>query len=238
MSKLLVSVRSIEEAEAALLGGAALIDVKEPSRGSLGRADDATVAAVLHYVGQRRPVSAALGEWRQSPLLLPAAGLRYVKWGLARAGLDATWRTDLAAAAKRLQRTTPTCQLVAVAYADWERAKAPPPAEVCAFASELACGAFMLDTWCKDGTSLLDWLHRAEIAELTRTCRAHGIPVALAGSLRLADVPALLPLEPDWFAVRGSVCHGGSRGREIDPEAVRCWAEFLARSVTAATAEN
>ena len=36
--QLLVSVRSAEEARAALEGGAALIDVKEPSRGSLGSA--------------------------------------------------------------------------------------------------------------------------------------------------------------------------------------------------------
>ena len=38
MSGLLVSVRNVEEALAALEGGASLIDVKEPSRGPLGRA--------------------------------------------------------------------------------------------------------------------------------------------------------------------------------------------------------
>ena len=37
-TQLLVSVRSPAEALAALEGGAALIDVKEPARGSLGRA--------------------------------------------------------------------------------------------------------------------------------------------------------------------------------------------------------
>ena len=40
-SRLLVSVRSAAEAEIALHGGADLIDVKEPTRGSLGRADGA-----------------------------------------------------------------------------------------------------------------------------------------------------------------------------------------------------
>ena len=38
MTGLLVSVRDADEAEAALRGGAALIDVKEPRHGSLGRA--------------------------------------------------------------------------------------------------------------------------------------------------------------------------------------------------------
>ena len=47
MMDLLVSVRSAEEAASALEGGAALIDIKEPVRGSLGRAD-ANVIAPLH----------------------------------------------------------------------------------------------------------------------------------------------------------------------------------------------
>ena len=49
--RLLVSVRDAVEAEAALAGGAHLIDVKEPARGALGRADDATIAAVVRRWG-------------------------------------------------------------------------------------------------------------------------------------------------------------------------------------------
>src|SRR3954468_1178551 len=80
---LLVSVRSPAEAEDALRGGAALIDVKEPACGSLGRASDQTIAEVLRQVAGRRPVSAACGELKDNLPLFPAPGLRYVKWGLA-----------------------------------------------------------------------------------------------------------------------------------------------------------
>src|SRR4051812_30438336 len=92
---LLVSVRSAAEAEAALAGGADLIDVKEPARGPLGRADDAVIDAVVASVAGRRPVSAALGELAERGGPLPA-GCRYVKWGLA--GLTREWREDLEAA--------------------------------------------------------------------------------------------------------------------------------------------
>ena len=44
--KLLVSVRTIEEARAALAGGADIIDIKEPTRGSLGRADEAVLTSI------------------------------------------------------------------------------------------------------------------------------------------------------------------------------------------------
>jgi uncharacterized protein (UPF0264 family) len=67
MMNLLVSVRSAAEAAAALAGGAGLIDVKEPARGALGRADAAVIAAVVRAVGGRRPVSAALGELAGTP---------------------------------------------------------------------------------------------------------------------------------------------------------------------------
>src|SRR5438128_1572682 len=91
---LLVSVRSAAEAEIAIGAGAALIDVKEPSRGPLGRADDTTIAAVVKQVAGRRPVSAALGELpayeetRSARVSDPAdlvteglpAGLRYIKF--------------------------------------------------------------------------------------------------------------------------------------------------------------
>ena len=51
--QLLVSVRDATEAAAALHGGAGLIDVKEPARGPLGRADAATIAAVVQTVAGR-----------------------------------------------------------------------------------------------------------------------------------------------------------------------------------------
>ena len=59
MTQLLVSVRSAAEAESAAAGGAGLIDVKEPSRGAMGKADDRTIADVVRAVAGRRPVSAA-----------------------------------------------------------------------------------------------------------------------------------------------------------------------------------
>ena len=96
MTRLLVSVRSAAEAEAALAGGAAVIDVKEPARGALGRADDAVIADVVRAVAGRAPVSAALGELRdrpeRQPAVLPAvAGLRQMRAGRLRGDGD-WWR--------------------------------------------------------------------------------------------------------------------------------------------------
>ena len=93
--QLLVSVRTPDEATAAVHGGADLIDVKDPPRGPLGAAHHETVAAVLSAVNGAVPVSAALGEWTPNAvteahwhLQLPLA---YLKWGLAGYGHPAGW---------------------------------------------------------------------------------------------------------------------------------------------------
>jgi uncharacterized protein (UPF0264 family) len=229
MTKLLVSVRSAEEAAAALAGGAALIDVKEPLRGSLGCADSDTIAAVRSAVAGRCPISAAFGELdERCAVSLPLA---FAKWGLAGCGRRRSWPDELRRAAAQL---SDGCRPVALAYADWQRAAAPAPAEVCDFACKHRWGAFLIDTCRKDGTTLLDWLSSESTRALVCRCRAEGIPVALAGSLGAEQMRRLRDLEPDWFAVRGAACVGSRRTQSIDTGRVRRLVELLAAPVTGA----
>ena len=214
------------EAETALRGGATLIDVKEPAHGSLGRASDETLAAVVHTVAGRRPISAALGELADASAdELPTGkeSLAYLKWGLSRyQDRDAgAWQSDLETVLRRVAEQQPHTRVVAVAYADWQRARAPTPEEIAAFAIEHCVGAFLIDTWQKDGSTLLDWLPLETLAHLHQRCRAADVPIALAGSLGPAEIQKLLPLRPDWFAVRGAVCQQRQREGMIDEDKVR-----------------
>jgi len=231
MTQLLVSVRSAAEAEIALRGGAALIDVKEPARGSLGRAKDTLIAEVVRGVANRRPVSAALGELVDDEAVeLPPVelSLAYVKWGLAGyGGAENAWRRKLHILIGQLQKYWSSCRVVAVAYADWRQAGAPKPEEVCAFAVDHKIGALLLDTWKKDGSTLLDWLTLPQIERWRERCRLAKVPIALAGSLGPAEIRALLPLQPDWIAVRGAVCQGRRRQATLDEGKVRHLAALI-----------
>ena len=226
--QLLVSVRSALEAEAALSGGASVIDVKNPALGSLGPAAESTIASVIHLVGGRVPVSAARGELEENAKLLPRMPLHYVKWGLARSGLH--WPQKLLEIARGQTALNPDCRPVGVAYADWHQAESPPPNAVLAFVREKAWKIFLLDTWKKDGRTLLDWLSVHEVSQLCQECRQKGIAVALAGSLKRDQICQLLPLEPDIFAVRGAVCRGKNRQGTVDSCRVRELAELLTLS--------
>ena len=223
MPQLLISVRTAPEAEIAVTAGADVIDIKEPARGSLGRADDETIAAIVERVAGRKPVSAAMGELAECSLAPPVDGLNFVKWGLAGCA-DRQWQRELTEAARGVNGP------VAVAYADWRRANAPAPDEVTAYAIKNRWPVVLFDTWRKDGATLFDWLPVPDLARLTQPLHAARLRFALAGSLAFEHLPLLTPLNPDWLAVRGAVCRQGDRGAVLDGDRVARWTRALSRA--------
>lgn len=229
-TRLLVSVRSAEEAAAALAAGAGLIDVKDPSRGPLGMAHHEALAAVQAVVGDAVPVSAALGEWSANATTDAAWHLelkpKYVKWGLAGYPPTPGWGEDLLDTRRQVPSET---EVVLVSYADWELAKCPPPAEVVKFAKRFRYTTVLFDTFTKGGKTLLDYLPLAELTELVAGLKRVRTTVALGGSLKLEQVKLLKSLGADWLAVRGAVSVGGTRDADLDPVRLRKWVEALAK---------
>jgi (5-formylfuran-3-yl)methyl phosphate synthase len=211
---LLVSVRSAAEAVHALDGGADLIDVKEPTRGPLGPAATAIVREVITVVAARRPVSAALGEWREWTGSQVPDGLRYVKWGLAETAEDPT------TAVYGMRAADVPADPVLVAYGDHRRVGSPDPEWLAERAASMRFAAFLLDTAIKDDSTLLDWVTPATLARIRFRLADAGVPVALAGRLDEPAIRRLGPLCPDWFAVRGAACVGG-RGGIVSADRVR-----------------
>ncbi len=216
MASLLVSVRSATEARAAVEGGAGFVDVKEPARGPLGRADYHVWAEVRAAVPHGTPMSVALGElneWRgDAPERAWFHGFAFRKLGLAGAG--PRW----AEAWARLRREWGDGpSWVAVVYADWQAADAPPPEHVldAALASD-DCAGVLIDTWDKSRPSPVDlswsrWFDRA---------RRGGRLTALAGGLDVSAILRLAQLRPDVVAVRGAACANGDRDAEVQAERV------------------
>ncbi len=219
MTLLLVSVRSVKEADIALSHGVDIVDIKEPARGSLGRANDAVLLAVLQGVGDRVPVTAALGELAED-LQPPPGGFM----GLVKVGLSGS---EVGQAANWLRGWPWRERTVLVAYADWERSAAPCPEAVTDLAASFELPGVLVDTRHKDGTRLLDWLSVSHLKHLKEQAGRHGLFLALAGSLRLDDVSPLLELEPDVLGFRGAACVRADRGMALDPQAVARLAEAV-----------
>jgi len=210
---LLVSVRDAMEARAALEGGADVIDVKEPNRGSLGPADSATIAAVVDAVAGRAPVTAAAGELvdliRGEKLHLPT-GIELFKIGLAGCRDLPHWKSRWLQTIDSIwPAPSAVAHAVAVVYADWRTAKAPAPEEVLAAAVDSGCPALLVDTWNKSRGGLFDHWTTQDICTLMQATHAHGLLLVLAGSLAGPTLAEAARLMPDLVAVRGAACEAG-----------------------------
>lgn len=229
-TKLLVSVANAAEALVAVENGAQLIDVKDPTRGSLGAASPAVCQAVLAAVGERVPVSAALGELQDlnvNSLATQTTGMRFAKVGLAGFANDANWEQRWVEWRRALpEKVNP----VAVMYADWQTAAAIAPAHVMSkIVMQQRCRVVLIDTCDKSLGSLLQIWKGEELQRICQLIRDAGATLVLAGSLRLTNLPQVLPLHPDYVAVRGAVCRG-SRAGQLTGALVREWADALSTS--------
>ena len=231
MSALLVSVRDADEAIDACAGGANIIDIKEPRRGSLGRADVVVWRQVAACVDTGVPVSVALGELMHNNSLPRAdawTGICFAKWGLAGCRRWPDWPSRWAAAVDAL---APHVRSVGVIYADDLAAESPAAADIVSQAARLGCWGILFDTYQKRGTHLFDLLPVRQLAPVIESIRDHGMAVSLAGSLDARQLDLALELEPDVIAVRSAACLGGRMGR-VDQEKVRRLAQITSDSPT------
>jgi uncharacterized protein (UPF0264 family) len=216
---LLVSVRSAREAREAAEAGADVIDVKEPARGPLGRADVSVWTEVRRAVPPGMTLSVALGELREwtaevNNPIDPGSlqGYAYRKLGLA--GASAAW-VDRWRQVATIEGIGPAW--IAVIYADWELAEAPGPEAVLDVALVSAhCAGVLVDTWDKSRPSPVDLSWRL----LFDRVRDSGKLSALAGRLTSETIESLAPLRPDLIAVRGAACENGDRSAAIEPARV------------------
>src|SRR5262245_36077075 len=218
---LLVSVRSADEARAALAGGADVIDVKEPNRGPLGAANREVIAEVVRVVDGRAPVTAAAGELVD---LLPTladnscatmpVGVSFAKIGLSQCATINNWQSHWQQALTALRGDGPLQALpVAVVYADWQAAGSPAPNEIYSAALDIDCRVVLIDTWNKFSGTLFNYLPLGELRFFVDRVRSSGkFVVVLAGSLTAANLLTAMELQPNLIAVRGAACDAGRNG--------------------------
>jgi uncharacterized protein (UPF0264 family) len=215
--RLLVSVRSVEEALQAAAGGADFIDLKEPSAGALGGLPVATIRAIvgaLRAQGCGLPVSATIGDlgMHDAAAVLArvaevgACGVDYVKVGIPREPGAA----DVLAALARVPHA-----IVPVFIADRGL-----DAALIERACELRFPGVMVDTADKLAGSLFDAVPLADLQRFVTRVRRAGALVGLAGALRLPQLPALHALAPDFAGFRSAVC-GADRRDALDPQRLR-----------------
>jgi len=220
--QLLVSVRSAAEAAAALAGGADIVDTKDPMAGALGPVSIDVLMSVVATVNGATPVTAALGDAvdgdaiERDAAAFVGGGAVWVKVGFGYTAGRTDMETMLAAAA----RGAGLARVIAVAYADHDRAGAPAPADVLEAAARAGIAGVLIDTADKDGPGLTTLMAPQALAAWVDAARRLGLITAVAGKLTAADLTRVRDAGADIAGVRGAACEGGRTGR-ISAERVR-----------------
>lgn len=216
--QLLVSVASVDDARAALDGGADIIDAKDPARGALGAVSREVLRAIAGTVGGTRLLTAALGDADDIAAVECAAHVFAVAGaGLVKLGLAGT--TDSARAAAFLSAAVrgaggAGARVVAVAYADAGPASLSPAA-ILGLATGAGAAGLLIDTINKKGPGLRATVAPDTLAALVKAAHDEGLFVALAGRLTAADLPFARDAGADVAGVRGAACDGGRAGRVL-----------------------
>jgi (5-formylfuran-3-yl)methyl phosphate synthase len=223
----LASVTSAAEAMLALVGGADVIDAKNPMLGAYGALPIAVVQAIRQTTPAGIPVSATIGDGAHDRLLAAAqamaaqTGCTYIKVALPR-------DQDAASIIRELgQLNLGKTRLVGMLLADQN----PDLGWIAAMAKAGFAGA-MLDTADKSVGALPDVYDTAALSHFVTTTQNAGLFAGVAGSLRLSHVADLVRLKPNVIGFRGALCAGTNRTQALDREAVaavrRCMDDTMA----------
>jgi uncharacterized protein (UPF0264 family) len=212
--KLLVSVVNRAEALDSVLGGAHIIDVKNPKEGALGANFPRVIQQVKQVVPDTLELSATIGDLPNLPGTASLAafgaavsGVDYVKVGLfgVKTRKEATiLMTEVVKAVKGYNKNVKT---IASGYADYKSVGCISPLELPVVAHESEADGVLIDSKTKNGVdNLFSFLNDSQLKDFVNQAHDRNLLAALAGSLDVVDIPRVYSLGADIIGVRGAVC--------------------------------
>ncbi|KUO65948.1 MAG: hypothetical protein APF84_01425 [Gracilibacter sp. BRH_c7a] len=238
--KLLVSVVSPTETLAALEGEADIIDLKNPLEGALGAPSPEIIAQVAAELKGKKPFSIALGEFPRTPSAAALAALGsalfkpgYLKIAFIPDSLGQEIIKTLGLIKKSLNYSPNKTQtsIVSVVYADLLKDASWNLSEFISFTQVSGAEGCLIDTWEKNGRSLLEYLDGEVLTQFVDNCHKNGLFCGLAGSLKEVDIFSICKLKPDIIGVRSVVCQGDRINGRLSAQKVKEIKEVIDRGV-------
>lgn len=210
---MLVSVKTPAEAAiAAVVDGVTVIDVKDPSQGSLGFAGAAITNNIAAAIASKNKLlSVALGEIQEIDFdevsRIDWTHVDFVKIGLSGFYQNPRWRSVLCDA---LAHVPTRVSRVLVLYVD--QIEASEATDMIQDAQEAGLAVALLDTFDKSrGNTFAHWTDDA-VGGVFASAARRKLTTVLAGSIGLADLPRAFRTGADLIGVRGAVCEGDRSG--------------------------
>jgi uncharacterized protein (UPF0264 family) len=202
------------EALDSIMGGAHIIDVKNPKEGALGANFPRIIQQIKQVVPDTLELSATIGDLPYIPgtaslaaLGAAVSGVDYVKVGLfgVKTHEEATFlMTEVVKAVKCYNKNIKT---IASGYADYTSVGCMSPLELPMVAYDSEADGVLIDAKTKNGVdNLFSFLNDSQLKDFVNKAHNCNLLAALAGSLDVIDIPRVYNLGADIIGVRGAVC--------------------------------
>lgn len=219
--KLLVSPKNLQEAEVVINSRADFVDCKNPKEGSLGANFPWIIKSMKELIPPDSPqlLSATIGNFPNLPgsaslaaLGAAVSGADIIKIGLKGPKSEEQGIRLMKKVVKAVKEYNEAIIVVAAGYADRSRMKTSPEFLMLpTIASQSGADIAMLDTYYKDGKCIFDFLKIDQLLKFKEKAETADIDIALAGSLKLEDLPRIKQISPYIIGVRSAVCEGFDR---------------------------
>uniref|UniRef100_A0A7C5XJV3 (5-formylfuran-3-yl)methyl phosphate synthase n=1 Tax=Ignisphaera aggregans TaxID=334771 RepID=A0A7C5XJV3_9CREN len=224
--KLLVSIWTVDEILEALSSDADIIDVKDPSTGSLGLAKLDMVYNTLNVVKGLKEVSVAIGDVKEYSNALDYIvytlclfKVNYIKIGIEMDSYDKAF-SAVSSIIKTIELCSNRVNIVLVGYADWRDVNSLEPLKIVELAKATNAHGVMIDTRVKSGKTVFDNIQLNYLKEFVSIAHKNSLFTAIAGGLRIEHIPTCVKLGFDVIGVRTAACNGNRLGK-ISKDAIR-----------------
>jgi uncharacterized protein (UPF0264 family) len=215
--KILISIRSLEELFPAIDGGADIIDLKNPSEGSLGASFPWLIKKIRNF-GKNFTLSVAIGDMPNLPGTAAlaasgaaACGADIIKIGLYGPGSFEDGVNLLENVVKATKEINDNIYIVGAGYADFRLFNGIDSMDIPAICKSAGADIAMLDTLSKNGRNLFDFIDVEQLRKFVSKTHKYNLFAALAGSLKPEDIKILRDLGVDVVGFRGAVCSNSDR---------------------------
>lgn len=215
--RVLISIRSLEELIPAIDGGADIIDLKNPSEGSLGASFPWLIKKIRNY-GNDFTLSVAIGDMPNLPgtAALASSGAAACGADIVKVGLYGPHSFKegvelLKGVVKATKDISQKILVVGAGYADFKSFNGIDSMDIPSICNSAGADIVMLDTYSKNGQKLFDFIDSEELRKFVNKAHEYNLLAALAGSLEPKDINKLNDLGADVIGFRGAACSGSDR---------------------------
>ncbi len=215
--KVLISIRSLEELIPTIDGGADIIDLKNPSEGSLGAAFPWLIKKIRNF-GNDFTLSVAIGDMPNLPgtAALASSGAASCGVDIVKVGLYGPRSLKegvklLKSVVKAVKDINQNILVVGAGYADFKFFNGIDSMDIPSICNSAGADIAMLDTYSKTGQKLFDFIDSKKLRKFVIKSHENKLLAALAGSLELKDIKKINDIGADIIGFRGAACSGSDR---------------------------